>query len=64
MSFATESEWAQVIGERRFDEFRSTLSELVAYASPAEEAALRKRVPSGLGRQAIATPPKIIMRNS
>src|SRR5919107_325160 len=36
MSFATEREWAQLIGERRFDEFRSTLSELVAHALPAE----------------------------
>src|SRR5919205_3587993 len=35
-SFATESEWAQIIGESRFDEFRSTLSELVAHALPAE----------------------------
>jgi len=36
MSFASEREWAQVIGERRFVEFRSTLTELVAHASPAE----------------------------
>jgi DNA-binding MarR family transcriptional regulator len=36
MSFASEREWARVIGERRFDEFRSTLSELVAHALPAE----------------------------
>ncbi len=42
-SFATEREWAQVIGERRYDEFRSTLSELVAYSSPAKGAALRKQ---------------------
>jgi DNA-binding MarR family transcriptional regulator len=42
MSFATESEWAQVIGERRYGEFRDTLYELVAYTSPAEEAALRR----------------------
>jgi DNA-binding MarR family transcriptional regulator len=41
MSFATESEWARVTGEARFDEFRDTLCELVAYASPAEEAGLR-----------------------
>ena len=39
-SFATESEWARVVGEARFDEFRETLSELVAYASPVEEAGL------------------------
>src|SRR5215208_6252392 len=32
----TEREWAQVIGESRFDEFRSTLSELVAHALPSE----------------------------
>ena len=37
MSFASESEWAEVIGERRFAEFRSTLSELVAHALSAEE---------------------------
>src|ERR687890_865644 len=43
MSFATEREWAQVIGESRFDEFRSTLSELVAHALPAKEAILRKQ---------------------
>jgi DNA-binding MarR family transcriptional regulator len=36
MSFASEREWAQVIGESRFAEFRSTLSELVAYVLPAE----------------------------
>jgi DNA-binding MarR family transcriptional regulator len=42
MSFATESEWAQVIGETRYGEFRSTLCELVAYASSAEEAISRK----------------------
>ena len=36
MSFATESELAEVIGESRFAEFRSTLSELVAHALPAE----------------------------
>ena len=42
MSFATESEWAQLIGERRYGEFRSTLCELVAYTLPAEEAILRK----------------------
>src|SRR5215212_8995111 len=36
MSFASEREWAQVIGESRFDEFRSTLSELVAHALPSE----------------------------
>ena len=42
MSFATESEWAQVIGETRYSEFRSTLYELVAYTLPAEEAILRK----------------------
>ena len=38
MSFATEREWAQVIGEARYSEFRSTLCELVAYTSSAEEA--------------------------
>jgi DNA-binding MarR family transcriptional regulator len=43
MSFATESEWAQVIGEARFREFRSALYELVAYTSPAEEALFRKQ---------------------
>ena len=42
MSFATEREWAQVIGETRYGEFRSTLCELVAYTSPAKEAILRK----------------------
>jgi DNA-binding MarR family transcriptional regulator len=42
MSFATESEWAQLIGESRYGEFRSTLCELVAYTLPAEEAILRK----------------------
>src|SRR5215207_2158533 len=42
MSFASEREWAQVIGETRYGEFRSTLCELVAYTSPAEEAILRK----------------------
>ncbi len=42
MSFATESEWAQVIGETRYGELRSALCELVAYASPVEEALLRK----------------------
>ena len=41
-SFATESEWAQVVGETRYGEFRSTLCELVAYTSPAKEAILRK----------------------
>jgi DNA-binding MarR family transcriptional regulator len=41
MSFATESEWARAIGVARFDEFRDTLCELVAYASPAEETGLR-----------------------
>jgi DNA-binding MarR family transcriptional regulator len=43
MSFASEREWAEVIGEVRYDEFRSALSELVAYASPVEEATLRKQ---------------------
>ena len=43
MSFATEREWTKAIGKKRYDEFRSTLSELVAYTSPAEEAALRKQ---------------------
>lgn len=43
MSFATESEWARAIGEARFAEFRDTLCELVAYASPAGEALLRER---------------------
>jgi DNA-binding MarR family transcriptional regulator len=43
MSFASEREWAQVIGEVRYDEFRSTLFELVAHASPVEEATLRKQ---------------------
>ena len=42
MSFATESEWAQVIGETRYGEFRSTLYELVAYILAAEEAIVRK----------------------
>jgi DNA-binding MarR family transcriptional regulator len=42
MSFTTESEWAQLIGETRYGEFRSTLCELVAYTLPAEEAILRK----------------------
>lgn len=41
MSFATESELAGAIGEARFAEFRDTLCELVAYASPAGEAVLR-----------------------
>jgi DNA-binding MarR family transcriptional regulator len=36
MSFATESEWARTIGESRFAEFRSSLSELVAHAWPVE----------------------------
>src|SRR5919205_1487505 len=40
MSFATESELAKVIGEKRYDEFRSTLCELVAYTSPAAEEAV------------------------
>jgi DNA-binding MarR family transcriptional regulator len=43
MSFATEREWTKAIGKKRYDEFRSTLSELVAYTSPAEEADLRKQ---------------------
>src|SRR5919199_4579710 len=43
MSFATESEWARAIGEERFAEFRDTLCELVAYASPAGEAILREQ---------------------
>jgi DNA-binding MarR family transcriptional regulator len=43
MSFATEREWTKAIGKKRYDEFRSTLSELVAYTLPAEEAALRKQ---------------------
>jgi DNA-binding MarR family transcriptional regulator len=42
MSFATESEWAQLIGERRYEEFRSTLCELVSYTLPAEETILCK----------------------
>ena len=42
MSFATEREWAQLIGETRYGEFRSTLRELVDYTSPAEEAVPRK----------------------
>ena len=41
MSFTTESEWARAIGEARFVEFRDTLCELVAYASPDGEAVLR-----------------------
>jgi hypothetical protein len=41
MSFTTESEWARAIGEARFVEFRDTLCELVAYASPAGEAVMR-----------------------
>ena len=41
MSFTTESEWGQAIGEERFAEFRDTLFELVAYASPAGEAVVR-----------------------
>jgi DNA-binding MarR family transcriptional regulator len=41
MSFATEQEWTRAIGEARFAEFRDTLGELVAYASPAGEAVLR-----------------------
>src|SRR5215211_8345148 len=41
MSFTTEREWARAIGEARFAEFRDTLRELVAYASPAGEAVLR-----------------------
>ena len=43
MSFASEREWAQVIGESRYEEFRSALFELVAHASPVEEATLRKQ---------------------
>jgi DNA-binding MarR family transcriptional regulator len=43
MSFASEREWARVLGESRFDEFRSTLIELVAHDSPVEEAALGKQ---------------------
>ena len=42
MSFAIESEWAQLIGETRYGEFRSTLYELVANTLPAEEAISRK----------------------
>ena len=42
-SFATESEWARARGEERFAEFRDTLCELVAYASPAGEAVLRRQ---------------------
>jgi DNA-binding MarR family transcriptional regulator len=42
-SFATESEWARVIGEKRYDEFRSTLCELVAYTSPAAEEAVSRK---------------------
>ncbi len=41
--FATEGEWARVIGEARFAEFRDTLCELVSYASPAGEAVLREQ---------------------
>jgi DNA-binding MarR family transcriptional regulator len=41
MSFATEREWTRAIGEARFAEFRDTLRELVAYASPAGETVLR-----------------------
>jgi DNA-binding MarR family transcriptional regulator len=40
-SFATESEWARAIGEARFGEFRDTLCELVAYASPVDGSGLR-----------------------
>ncbi len=43
MSFATESDWAKAIGEKRYGEFRDTLYELVAYTLPAEEASLRKQ---------------------
>ena len=43
MSFATERERAQAIGEERFAEFRDTLCESVACASPAGEAVLRGR---------------------
>lgn len=43
MSFATESEWARVIGEARFTEFRYTLCELVIYSSPVGEAVLREQ---------------------
>jgi hypothetical protein len=41
MTFATEREWTRAIGEARFAEFRDTLCELVAYASPAGETVLR-----------------------
>ena len=41
MSFATEREWARTLGEERFAEFRDTLGELVAYASPAGAAVVR-----------------------
>jgi len=41
MSVTTEREWTRAIGEARFAEFRDTLRELVAYASPAGEAVLR-----------------------
>ena len=41
MSFATEQEWMRALGEARFAEFRDTLGELVAYASPAGEAVVR-----------------------
>jgi len=41
MSFATEQEWTRALGEVRFAEFRNTLRELVAYASPTGEAVLR-----------------------
>ena len=43
MSFATEREWEKAIGEKRYSEFRDTLCALVAYTSPAEEAALSKQ---------------------
>jgi DNA-binding MarR family transcriptional regulator len=42
-SFATEREWSRAIGEARFAELRDTLRELVAYASPAEEAVPRRQ---------------------
>jgi DNA-binding MarR family transcriptional regulator len=41
MSFTTEQEWMRALGEARFAEFRDTLGELVAYASPAGEAVVR-----------------------
>jgi DNA-binding MarR family transcriptional regulator len=41
MSFTTEREWRRAIGEARYAEFRDTLLELVAYASPAGEAVVR-----------------------